>query len=254
MIPAGHFESPYEFKPFKYSSHDQIVKAVNSERGQLRILDVGTASGYLGKIWREQGQFVFGVECDRAAAEHARRYYDAFEVADIESFDFPFRREFDYIVFADVLEHLRDPLAVLQKCLPALKESGKIIISIPNIANLVIRFSLLAGRFDYADRGILDRTHLHFYTLKSLEQLMGNASCEILDVVPTSLPFQIAFPFTQKKFFQPFHEILYALTKSWETLFGYQFVITAAPLVSYDWPFPREEAAENSTIGVASRR
>jgi 2-polyprenyl-3-methyl-5-hydroxy-6-metoxy-1,4-benzoquinol methylase len=222
-------DSQYEFKPFKYSSHYWILEALRREKVPVRILDVGTASGYLGKIWRRSGHYVAGIEYDAATAEKAREYYDAFQVADVETFAFPYRREFDYIVFADVLEHLRDPAAVLRRCIPALKETGKIIISVPNIANWVIRLGLLFGKFDYMDRGILDRTHLRFFTRRSLNQLMSDVSCEVLDAIPTPLPVQLVLPFTENKLFSPLHEAHYALTRCWKTFFAYQFVIVAAP-------------------------
>jgi SAM-dependent methyltransferase len=222
-------DAPYEFKPFKYSSHDRILNVVARERKPVKILDVGAASGYLGKIWKRNGHYVAGIEYDPAAAERAREYYDAFQVADVETYEFPFRKEFDYIVFADVLEHLRDPAAVLLRCLPALKESGKLIISVPNVANWVIRLSLLLGKFDYMDRGILDRTHLRFFTLRTVKELMSEASCDILEMIPTPLPVQLAFPLTRSRFFAPLHEAHSALTRSWKALFAYQFVVVAAP-------------------------
>lgn len=229
MIPPGTSEARYEFKPFKYSSHYWILKILEREREPVSILDVGTASGYLGKEWKQSGHHVTGIEFDPAAAEKAEENYHAFRIADIETFDFPYRQEFDYIVFADVLEHLRNPAAVLQRCIPGLKESGKIIISLPNVANWVIRLELLFGRFDYADRGILDRTHLRFFTLRSAGRLLSEASCEVLDVIPTPLPVQLVAPFTQNRFFKLLHEIHYALTRCWSSLFAYQFVMTAAP-------------------------
>jgi SAM-dependent methyltransferase len=237
-------DSQYEFKPFKYSSHYWILNALRGEKKPVRILDVGTASGYLGKSWRKIGHYIAGIEYNAAAAEKAREYYDAFQVADVESFEFPYRREFDYIVFADVLEHLRDPAAVLRRCLPALKESGKIIISVPNIANWIIRLGLLFGKFDYMDRGILDRTHLRFFTMRSLKQLMGEVSCEVLDAIPTPLPVQLVLPFTASNIFAPLHEAHYALTRCWKTFFAYQFVIVAAP---HPLPVPR-----NSEFASAS--
>jgi len=221
--------SRYGFKPFKYSSHYWILNALRREKRPVRILDVGTASGYLGKIWGRNGHYVAGIEYDAATAEKAREYYDALQVADVETYPFPFRREFDYIVFADVLEHLRDPAAVLRRCIPALKDSGKIIISVPNIANWIIRLSLLCGKFDYMDRGILDRTHLRFFTLRSLKQLMSEVSCEVREAIPTPLPVQLVLPFTESAFFTPLHEMHYAITRCWKTLFAYQFVIVATP-------------------------
>ena len=219
----------YEFKAFKYSSHYWILKMLEPEKQRLRILDVGTASGYLGKILRDRGHSVAGIESDAAIAEKAKAYYDSFHLADLESYEFPYQREFDYILFADVLEHLREPAAALRRCLPALKESGKIIISVPNVANLFVRLSLLFGRFEYMDRGILDRTHLRFFTRRSVVRMLSEASCRVLSVIATPLPWQIVFPFTGKNFFSPLHEALYMLTRSWKAGLAYQFVIVAAP-------------------------
>ena len=225
-------ESQYEFKPFKYSSHYWILNALHAEKDPVRILDAGTAGGYLGKVWRNEGHYVAGIEFDAATGEKARQYYDEFEIANLETYPFASRREFDYIVFADVLEHLRDPAAVLRRCIPALKESGKIIISLPNIANWIIRLSLLFGKFDYMDRGILDRTHLRFFTSRSVTQLMKEVSCEIQEIIATPVPVQLVLPSTQSKIFSPLHELHYAITRSWKSLFAYQFVIVAAPLAS----------------------
>ena len=223
-------DSRYEFKAFRYSSHYWILKLLERESAPVRILDVGTAGGYLGKVWSAKGHRVSGIEFDPAAAETARRHYESFDVADAETYAFPQRREFDYIVFADVLEHLRDPAAVLRRCLPALKESGKIIISVPNVANWVIRLSLLFGKFEYMDRGILDRTHLRFFTLRSAKELLQDASCRVLRVIPTPLPVQLVAPFMDKKIYSPFHGALYFVTRMWKAAFAYQFVVLASPL------------------------
>lgn len=206
----------YEFKPFRYSSHYRVLKLLERETKPVKILDVGTASGYLGKCLKHSGHNLTGIEQDAVAAERAKVYYDSFQLADLETFAFPYRQEFDYILFADVLEHLRDPAAVLRRCIPALKPSGKIIISVPNVANFLIRLSLLFGKFDYTDRGILDRTHLRFFTLRSLKKMMREVSCEVRDVFATPLPAQIVFPFTDSKLFAPLHEISYALAQSWK--------------------------------------
>jgi 2-polyprenyl-3-methyl-5-hydroxy-6-metoxy-1,4-benzoquinol methylase len=221
--------SPYELKQFKYNSHYWVLKFLPAG-ARLRILDVGTADGYLGAILKERGHSVVGIEENAAAAENARVHYDSFCLANIGEFDFPYREEFDRILFADVLEHLADPALVLRRSLPALKKTGEVIVSLPNIANIVIRLSLLAGRFDYCERGILDRTHLRFFTLSSLKAMLREASCRILEVAPTPLPIQLVVPMTQSKIFAPLHEFHYLLVRLWKTLFAYQFVVRAAPL------------------------
>jgi 2-polyprenyl-3-methyl-5-hydroxy-6-metoxy-1,4-benzoquinol methylase len=222
--------SPYELKRFKYNSHYWVLRFVPAG-ARLRILDVGTADGYLGALLKERGHSVVGVEENPAAAEMARTHYDSFCLVNIEEFDFPYREEFDCILFADVLEHLRNPALVLRRSLPALKKTGEVIVSLPNIANIAIRLSLLAGRFDYRDRGILDRTHLRFFTLSGLRAMLHEASCHILEVAPTPLPIQLILPMTQSEIFAPLHEVHYLAVRLWKTLFAYQFVVRAAPHV-----------------------
>jgi 2-polyprenyl-3-methyl-5-hydroxy-6-metoxy-1,4-benzoquinol methylase len=218
----------YDFKHFKYTSHYWMLKFLSVADRPLRILDVGTAGGYLGAILKSCGHSLVGVEQDRVSAERARTYYDSFHVVNIENFEFPYRGEFDYILFADVLEHVRDPVFVLQRSLPALKKTGEVIVSLPNIANIVVRLSLLGGRFDYRDRGPLDRSHLRFFTLASFRKMMQEASCRILEVVPTPLPVQLVVPISERKIFAPFHELHYLIVRLWKTLFAYQFVARAA--------------------------
>lgn len=224
-------QSPrYKLKCFKYNSHYWVLRFLARAAPPLRILDVGTADGYLGGILKKRGHSIVGIEQDILAAERARYFYDSFHLANIEDFDFPYREEFDFILFADVLEHLKDPTFVLQRARPALKKTGEIIVSVPNIANFVIRLSLLAGRFDYCDRGILDRTHLRFFTLSSLRKMMQEASYRVLEVAPTPLPVQLVVPLSENKLFAWLHEIHYLLVRLWKTLFAYQFVVKAAPI------------------------
>lgn len=218
----------YQAKPFKYSSHYWIGRLLAGQPGPLRILDAGTAGGHLGRALRPAGHHLMGIESQPEWAAQARPHYDGFAQEDLERYAFP-ERNFDYVVFADILEHLRDPLAVLSRAAATLSPSGKFLISVPNVAHLTVRMGLLAGRFDYADRGILDRTHLRFFTLRSLRQLVREAHCRLLDVKATIAPVQFVFPTLGRPAFAPLHELHYALAWSWKTLWAYQFVITAGP-------------------------
>jgi len=220
---------PYQLKEFKYNSHYWVLKLLSQAQRPLRILDVGTSEGYLGAILKKQGHWLAGVEREGAAAEQAEGYYDVFHHADIEQFDFPYRREFDFLLFADVLEHLRDPAAVIRRSLPCLKKTGQIIVSVPNVANFVIRMSLLFGRFDYDERGILDRTHLRFFTLASLKCMLNECGCDIIKIVATPIPVQLVIPMTNHKLFAPLHEIHYLICRMWKSFFAYQFVVRAIP-------------------------
>ena len=222
----------YTFKPFKYSSHYWVLKMLSDEKRALSILDVGTSTGYLGRILKQNGHCVVGVENHGAWAEAAKPHYDRFYEADIERFEFPFRKEFDCVLFADVLEHVRDPTAVVRRALPALKKTGHVIVSVPNIANIVIRLSLLIGRFDYMERGILDRSHLRFFTLRSSRALLQGVGCQIIEITAAPLPIQLVFPVTERGIFIPFHEAHYSLVRIWKTMFAYQFVLKARPGLS----------------------
>ena len=92
----------YQLKYFKYNSHYWVLQFLTRASSRLRILDVGTADGYLGAILKERGHSVVGIEQDAATAERARGFYDSFHLANIEDFDFPYKQEFDFILFADV--------------------------------------------------------------------------------------------------------------------------------------------------------
>jgi SAM-dependent methyltransferase len=217
----------YRLKRFKYNSHYWILRLVDDAKRPLRILDVGSADGYLGALLKERGHFVAGVEREPGLAEQARPIYDRFYEVDVDGFDFSERDEYDLIIFADVLEHLRDPAAVLRRCHGSLKRDGKIIISVPNVANLVVRLSLLFGRFDYCDLGILDRTHLRFFTLKTLTSLLKDCGLQIGRIVATPIPVQLVWSVTDRNIFAPLHYCHYLLVRLWKTLLAYQFVVQA---------------------------
>ena len=219
--------SYYQFKRFKYNSHYWILKLVEDAQRPLRILDVGSAAGYLGAALRERGHSVAGVERDARLAEQARSFYDQFFQVDVDDFDFADCRGFDLILFADVLEHLRDPVAVLRRCADTLKPDGNIIVSVPNVANFIVRLSLLFGRFDYDDLGILDRTHLRFFTHKTLRQLLQECGFGIERMVATPIPVQLVWPVTDHCLFAPFHFCHHQLVRLRKTLFAYQFIVQA---------------------------
>jgi len=225
MIQAERPGLRYQLKDFKYNSHYWILKLLSEAKQPLRILDIGTADGYLGAILKDRGHYLVGVENDEALAIRARCHYNQFYIADVEEFDFPFHDEFDYVLFADTLEHLKQPGEVLRRALSVLKNTGEAVVSVPNIANLFIRLSLLAGRFDYGERGILDKTHLRFFTLRTVADLLESCGCRIVEVIATPAPIQLILPFTRWPVFNALHEIHFGLTRIWKRLFGYQFVI-----------------------------
>ena len=164
------------------TSHAQILELVG---GNKRVLDIGCATGYLARALVAQGCTVSGVEYEADAAEQARPTLDRLLVGDLEELDlveFFGREQFDALVFGDVLEHLRDPLAVLRRARPLLARGGCVVISVPNIAHGAARLALLKGRWEYRQLGLLDTTHLRFFTLASLREMLREAGLAAVEV------------------------------------------------------------------------
>ena len=95
---------------------------------------------------------------------------------------------FDVVTFGDVLEHLRDPLAVLRAAVRKLKPSGFIVSSLPNVAHGDVRLSLLHGSFQYGETGLLDRTHMRFFTLQTIRELLHDAGLVVVDTRRVVVP------------------------------------------------------------------
>src|SRR5262249_40058814 len=151
------------------------------------------ADGYLAEVLTANGWEVTAVERDPVQAERARGKCREVIIADLVDIGGRLRGPFDAIVYGDVLEHVADPLRVLRSLNPSLARDGTVIVSIPNVAHLWVRLSLLAGRFDYADRGILDRSHLRFFTRRTALDLLARAGLEVqvLRVTPAPLPLVV---------------------------------------------------------------
>ncbi len=134
--------------------------------GDRRILDVGCGAGSNGRLIQElyPSSHVTGITCSQSEYDEAKKYLSHCIYADLEKDDLSFEDQFDVLLFCHVLEHLVDPVSVIKKLLPYLKKEGKIIILVPNIATWRERWKLALGRFEYTESGIMDKTHLHFYT------------------------------------------------------------------------------------------
>lgn len=142
-----------------------------------RILDVGCADGVLGAALLARGASeVIGVELDEGAASRARRRLTRVVCADAESPELPaMLGAFDCVVFADVLEHMRDPQAALARYRACLRPDGVVVASIPNVRHCSILNMLAEGRWEYQAQGIMDRTHLRFFTLAEITRLFEGA-------------------------------------------------------------------------------
>lgn len=165
--------------PYYCGVRDDLIGMMTPKR-KMNILEVGCACGgtllKLKDIYPEAR--VYGIEKNEKVAAIANHFAEVISM-DIESAEMPFEKGFfDYIIFGDVLEHLYDPQAVLEKMHAYLKEDGAVIASIPNVMHWSVVKELLAGYWSYRDAGILDRTHLRFFTLHEIVKMFNNAGYE----------------------------------------------------------------------------
>jgi 2-polyprenyl-3-methyl-5-hydroxy-6-metoxy-1,4-benzoquinol methylase len=168
------------------SSHALIIELLGLDK---QVLDVGCATGNLAEVLAGRGCRVTGIEIDPEAARQAEKHCERVIVGDVESLDLGAEldeADFDVIVFGDVLEHLKDPLQTLRRFKPFLQTEGYVIASIPNIAHGSVRLALMQGRFRYRSLGLLDDTHLRFFTRETVEQLFKDAGFLIADLRRTT--------------------------------------------------------------------
>ena len=205
------------------------------------VLEIGCATGYIGKFLKEKMNCkMYGIEIDREAAEIARPYYEKIIIGDVENENILNQlsvQYFDYILCMNVLEHLKNPKDVLIKLKKFIKPNGYLIATIPNIAHWAIRLKLLYGNFDYEKglfgtdhgKGIIDETHLRFFTLKTMKKLFLDTGYKIE-----------YYSFDPDKGIPKFHGLLLRLSGGWKflkriysilpTLFGFQFIFKVKPL------------------------
>ena len=165
----------------------------HSPTPQPKVLDLGCASGRLGETLKARGiaPVVDGIEVDRFAADEAAGRLDHVWVGNLADFDWSSVARYDVVVAADVLEHLADPWKTLRELQHVLTPSGKVIASIPNVRYWKVIWDLLfRGDFRYVEAGVLDRTHLRFFTRTSLERLFSETGyrIEYLQAKPIERP------------------------------------------------------------------
>ncbi len=145
------------------------------------ILDIGCNDGYLAKLFKNA--VYYGIEFSSASANKAiKNGYQEVIVGDLNKYKkIKIKKKFQTIIFADILEHLHYPPKVLNYFTANnLVKGGRVIVSLPNVANFMIRAGLLFGNFNYTKSGILDETHLHLYTLSSAKKLLYSSNLKII--------------------------------------------------------------------------
>ncbi|MFN7925632.1 MAG: class I SAM-dependent methyltransferase [Bryobacteraceae bacterium] len=216
----------YAFKASPYSSHSQILDRFPAPGNGRRVLDVGCGNGYLGAILAERGYDVTGVERPGGLTDRFPENVRLIE-ADLEG-GLPVEGRFHTVLCADILEHLRDPLALLRQVRDLLEPGGELVASLPNSGNLYFRLTVMAGRFPQHDKGLFDRTHVRFYTWDGWRELFEQAGLPIEQVWPTGIPVGLAAPQWEGSVVMRAAEACaYGAARLRKQLFAYQFVVTA---------------------------
>ena len=232
------------------TAEDSRYRLARLTRNSPAVLDVGCAIGYIGEFLRRNspGRWLAGIEIDPRAAEKARPHYDQVIVGSIDdpAVWSQLRQRVDAMIFGDVLEHTADPVMVLRMARPKLADDGQIVVSIPNIGHFKVRLRLLLGKFDYEDWGIMDRTHLRFFTLKTAQEMLREGGFTVVHregvhgyPLPEGLSSAARLWARSKRRLQAW------LTGLRPTVFAYQFILVAVPAVDAAEAQPvREKAAQ----------
>jgi 2-polyprenyl-3-methyl-5-hydroxy-6-metoxy-1,4-benzoquinol methylase len=200
----------------RHRAHAKLLAAVGTGK---RVLDVGCSSGYLAEPLAARGNTIVGIELDPEAAHAAEAFCERVLVGDVESMDLPLEpASFDVVLCGDVVEHLRDPVAALARLRPFVRPGGRLVLSTPNVANWAIRASLLAGRWRYTERGILDRTHTHLFTRATLAEAVERAGYRV-----ERIDFSVPVPGASDRL----DALAHAVGRLRPGLFAYQFVLVA---------------------------
>jgi 2-polyprenyl-3-methyl-5-hydroxy-6-metoxy-1,4-benzoquinol methylase/GT2 family glycosyltransferase len=222
----------YPVKVSKYSSHYYVGQLVGTQRN---VLDLGCGEGAVAAELQSNGNRVTGVDllAEASNSEALEQYFRADLEEGIEPvIDALQGKRFDCVLLLDVLEHLHRPERLLQQCHEVLEPDGELIISMPNVAHLSVRLLLLLGKFDYTQRGILDKTHLRFFTRKTARNLVSENGYEIRAEKFTVTPLELIFGMAADRWLmKTMNRCLAVVTNLLPGLFAYQimFVARTAP-------------------------
>jgi predicted TPR repeat methyltransferase len=229
LYPAAFVPNVYTFKDFEGSSHRILIELIRrfAPRGGT-LLDLGAAGGELGAAVRDQFAQTIGFEYDSDRMGQLRGRFDQVVITDLETVK-TLPANVSAIVLADIIEHLRNSTTLLGCVKQSLAKDGVLFLSVPNIANITVRLGLLFGIFEYRDRGILDFTHLRFFTMRTIRREIENAGFRIIALRGSSVPIRLIIGWVPDFLLRMSERVLTWITRIWRGLFAYQIILVAVP-------------------------
>jgi 2-polyprenyl-3-methyl-5-hydroxy-6-metoxy-1,4-benzoquinol methylase len=245
----------FEHYPMKRSQHSSYQYFLSWIGKRQQVLDIGCGEGFFAKEVIGAGNSVVGID-----ALHSPKYgylFDAYAQANLErglrdAQSVLAQRRFGRILLQDVLEHVPDPSTLLTESRRYLAPDGLLLISVPNVANITVRLSLLFGRFKYTERGILDKTHLRFFTRRTARELLEKAGYAIVGERATVMPVELALGMHPQGVLMRIANSVLALgTRLFPTLLGYQLLFAVRPSLNLQPVAP--DVARSADPSVATR-
>jgi len=230
-------------RSFDPASGDSLARLSRWIRPGTNVLELGAAAGYFTEWLKQQGASVDVVDIDPEAGRAAEPFARRVVVADLDADGWEARLAeggnacaYDFIVCADVLEHLRDGARLLARLRPLLAPGGELLLSVPNVAHAAIIAGLFDDRFEYGGEGLLDPTHLHLYTWRSVGERLRDAGFRILDWDATELtPYATEFRTRVEALAPALRDALGAGTRH----HAYQWLVRATAGAMHDIPVPK---------------
>ena len=213
----------YTRKYSKFSSHEIVISRLPDNHD---VLDIGSSSGLISSEIKSKNCRLTCIDLENPL--NVSKNIDRYIQADLERYsDIVIDGSYDYIIMADIVEHIRDAEGLLQYVSQLLRNKDSIIIvSVPNIAIWYYRLSLLFGEFNYNEKGTLDYSHVHFYTRKTIINLLKEVGYKPIWIGYSNIPFEIVFPYRRHARLASIMDRLYRFfVLLWPTMFSYQFVI-----------------------------
>lgn len=238
-------------------ANDSLVKMLTMVGKSKRVVDFGCATGYFAKLLSQEGCEVVGVEINPDAAKIAEQYCKRVVVADLDNIDLTTilgDDKFEVATFGDVLEHLKDPWTFLSTVKKILTPNGYVVASVPNVAHGSVRLALAEGRFEYTELGLLDSTHIRFFTYESLHHLFESSGYGIESEDAVTFPLFSDSPLTPNLDRENFpNELLTFIDKDKHSE-ALQFVVRAYPWsMSYKYRLLKNENNQSKKDAAAAQ-